>query len=123
MSSLFNEIFFFIQKQKTKYLAHDFQWAIFETIAPFLREKRNNRPDYYSKKYGIYQPRPQGFSRPTHLREKPWGRGWVFTIPFLWKMIYKPRRVLWLIFAGLVALASQRPWPIIDPILVTFGQM
>ena len=23
------------------------------------------------------QPRPQGFSRPTHfLREKPWGQGW-----------------------------------------------
>ena len=38
-------------------------------------------------------------------------------------MIYKPRRVLWLIFAGHVALASQRPWPIIDPILVTFGQI
>ena len=25
---------------------------------------------------GIYQPRPQGFS----LKEKPWGRGWVFIL-------------------------------------------
>ena len=37
--------------------------------------------------------------------------------------MYKPRGVLWLFFAGYVPLASQRPRPIIDPILVTFGQM
>ena len=25
------------------------------------------------------QPRPRAFPRPTHLREKPWGRGWCLT--------------------------------------------
>ena len=35
------------------------------------------------------QPRPQGFSRPTHfLREKPWGRGWSSPSNFLSCLIH-----------------------------------
>ena len=40
------------------------------------------------------QPRPQGFSRPTHfLKEKPWGGGWIkhnlLLWGFLWEKTYR----------------------------------
>ena len=38
---------------------------------------------YYIQFHKRAQPRPQGFSFPTHfLREKPWGRGWKGRLKF-----------------------------------------
>ena len=109
--------FFSFKNKKPKYLGHDFQWAIFES-SPFCAKKEIIAPTIIQRNTVFTNLVPRafplkkgwGFSRPTHLREKPWGRGWVFTIPFLWKMIYKPRRVLWACGAGLSeTLANYRP--------------